>query len=159
MEKHRIEDKYNNTLRSLISQLEHFNFENTELKYVKKIFTAFAQASDSDPILATGPFIRMFEDDILEDNVEKLLNYNYETHIYQDCDEKTKELIINLIRLCKMTWVGWTKKNDKKNMLQFRSYIVDLLISAMEYGCPIQKATKYEEYEKMYRQMCKEKNL
>lgn len=143
-EPHVIADQYANALHSIITQLQHSNFNNTNLARVKRLYGIFVRDSPDAPITLTGPFIRMFQEDILARREQALFEFPYDKYIFEDCADDTKEFIVKLIALIKGTWAEWCKNGDETNKAGFRKHIAELLIYAIAYGCPVQQVFKYE---------------
>jgi len=51
------------------------------------------------------PYFLIFKDQIEEENVEYMLNFDYSTLIVQDCEESTRNLIQDLVKNIKSVWM------------------------------------------------------
>lgn len=83
----------------------------------------------------TAPYFMMFKDDILNEDVEKLLNFNYETLIKNGTETETDLLIKTLIKLVKETWIT----GSAVDRIKIKRNIISLLKCSIKYTDAVKK--------------------
>ncbi len=108
---------------------EEFKLVLDELESIKMFFNNIFITTQ------TAPYFLRFEKEISEQNVELLLNYNYESLIEDGTDTRTDGLIRKLIALIKQTWI----KGDEKQRSRIKHYIILLLKYSIQFSESIKK--------------------
>lgn len=86
--------------------------------------------SDTLIISYTFTYFLRFKDDILRKDVEKLLNFNYESLIEEDTVSETDQLIRKLIASVKSVWI----RGDAKTQNHIKSSIFKMLKYSLIYN-------------------------
>lgn len=108
---------------------EDFKLVLDELESIKLLFNNIVITTQ------TAPYFLRFEKEISEQNVELLLNYDYEMLIEDGTDKQTDNLIRKLITLIKKTWISG---NDRQRS-RIKHYIILLLKYSIQFNESIKK--------------------
>lgn len=85
-----------------------------DLESVKRKLNFIGYGHEYDLLLEkTCPLFIKFAKEIEADDVEYLINYNYDELIEEDAYDENKVLIANLIRATKQAWTGLNPKNQQ----------------------------------------------
>jgi hypothetical protein len=126
-------------VRKISALMEYFykstnaaEFKNAidELESIKVVFNNIIISK------CTAPYFMRFETEISGQNVEALLNYDYESLIETGTEEKTDKLIRQLIQLIKAAWIN----GNTRQRIRIRHDIIELLKYSTQFSEAIKLA-------------------